>query len=80
VLLDAGPEFVQAREAPLGWVARDERAIDGAYRGADHPVGLDAGFVQGLVDADLVRAQRAAALQHQHDLAGQVGLPSVCAV
>jgi hypothetical protein len=43
------------------------------HRRADHPVGLDPSVVQRLVDADLVGAQDAAALQHQHHLAR--GLP-----
>ena len=42
--------------------------IDGADRGADQPVRLDAGIVQRLIDAALIGAERAAALQHEHDL------------
>src|SRR3712207_9393074 len=43
--------------------------VERADRGADHPVGLDAGLVQCLVEAGLIGAQRATALEHQHDLA-----------
>ena len=49
------------------------RGVDRADRRADHPVGLDARLVQRLVHADLVGAERAAALQHQHDLARKLG-------
>ena len=49
-------------------VAGDQAGVDGADRGADHPVRLDAGLVQRLVDAGLIGPERAAALQHQHDL------------
>src|SRR6267143_4319456 len=63
------PELEQARQALFGRVAGDDRAVDGADRGADDPVGLDARLVQRLVDADLVGAERAAALQHEDDLA-----------
>ena len=68
-MLDAAPRIPAG--APAGSPARCRRSggVDGADRGADDPVGLDAGFVQRLVDAGLVGAQRAAALQHQHDLA-----------
>ena len=71
LLLHALPEFAQARQPVLGLVAGDQAGIDGADRGADDPVRLDAGLVQGLVDARLIRAKRAAALQHEDDLAGQ---------
>jgi hypothetical protein len=71
VLLHAVPELAQAVEPVLRRVAGDDGAVDGAYRGADHPVRLQAGFVHGLVHAQLVGAQRAAALQDQDDLARQ---------
>ena len=69
VLLHLLPEFAQPRQPVLRRIARDQAGIDGADRGADDPVRLDAGFVQRLIDAGLVGAERAAALQHQHDLA-----------
>ncbi len=53
----------------LGRAAGDDGGVDRADRGADHPVGLDPGLVQRLIDADLIGAERAAALQHQHLLA-----------
>jgi hypothetical protein len=68
VLLDACPERAQPVEPVLPRVAGDQRRVDGADRRADHPVGLDTRFVHRLVDAGLVRAERAAALQHQHGL------------
>ena len=70
-VLDAAPEVVQPREPVAGLIAGDQRRVDRADRRADDPVGLDAGFVQRLVDAHLVGAECAAALQHEHDLAGQ---------
>ncbi len=55
-------------EAMFDRISGDQRGVDRADRGADHPVGLDARFVQRLVDADLVGAERAAALEDQDDL------------
>ena len=40
------PEFLQPVQAILRLVAGDQAGVDGADRGADDPVGLDAGFVQ----------------------------------
>ena len=68
ILLHLLPEFAQARQPVLRRIAGDQAGIDGADRGADDPVRLDAGLVQRLVDAGLIGAERAAALQHQHDL------------
>jgi hypothetical protein len=68
ILLHLLPEFAQTRQPVLRRVAGDQAGIDGADRGADNPVRLDAGLMQRLVDAGLEGAQRAAALQHQHDL------------
>ena len=68
------PEGIQPVDALPDRVARDQRGIDGANRGADHPFGFDAGIVQGLVHAHLVGAQGATALKHQHHLSGQAGL------
>ena len=75
LLLHPLPELLQARQAVLGRVAGNEARIDRTDRGADDPVRLDAGFVQGLVDPGLVRAERAAALKHEHDLTRQVERP-----
>ena len=71
MLLDPRPELVQTIDSMLRRIACDDRPIDGADRCADHPIGLDPRLVQRFVDADLVGAQRAAALQDQHDLPGQ---------
>ena len=60
-------------------VAGDEAGVDGADRGADDPVRLDAGLVQRLVDAGLVGAERAAALEHEHDLPVVLGADSLTA-
>ena len=68
---NALPECLQPRHAILRRVAGDDRAVDCADRRADDPVGLDARLVQRLIDADLVGAQRTAALQHQDHLARQ---------
>src|SRR4029079_10083152 len=46
--------------------------MDGADRGADQPVRLDARLVQRLINAGLISAGRTAALQDEHDLAGIV--------
>src|SRR5216683_2127661 len=69
-LLDALPEFAQPRHALSRCIAGDQRGVDRADRGADDPVGLDPGLVHRFVNADLVCARRAAALQHQHRLTG----------
>src|SRR5450755_1261090 len=71
VLLHPFPEFLQAREPGLRLIAGDQARIDRPDRGADDPVRLDAGFVERLIDAGLIGAERTAALQHQHDLPRQ---------
>ena len=76
-LLQAPPELAQAIESRPGPVRRDDRAVDRADRCADHPVGLEARLVHGLVDAAVVRAERAAALHHQDDLAVRHGYSAV---
>ena len=68
---------LQPRQPVLRRIAGDQAGVDGADRGADDPVRLDAGLMQRLVDAGLVGAERAAALQHQHDLARQVLAPAI---
>src|SRR5262245_32704813 len=60
-LLHPLPEFLEAREPVLRLVAGDQTRIDGADRGADDPVRLDAGLMQRLIDAGLVGAEGAAA-------------------
>jgi hypothetical protein len=65
------PKFPELIKAPVGRIARDDAGIDGADRRTNDPVRLDFGFVQGLVDAALIGAKRAATLQHQNNLARQ---------
>ena len=73
---DAVPEFAQALQPLLRPVAGDDGGIDGADGDAGHPVRLQPGFMQGLIDAGLIGAQRAAALQHQGDAAAALGPPA----
>ena len=72
-LFDARPKLTKAVEAVFRRIARDQRRVDRAYRRSDHPIGLDAGLVQGLVDADLIGTERTAALQHQDDMTRKRG-------
>src|SRR5689334_10789714 len=65
---DAIPELPQPRHPVLRLVAGNQRAVDCADRGADHPVRLDAPFRERLVHAGLIGAQGTAALQHEHHL------------
>jgi hypothetical protein len=67
------PEFTQAIKSLVGRVAGDDAGIDGPARSADDPVGLDAGFVERLVDAALVGVECAAALEGEYHLARQGG-------
>jgi hypothetical protein len=55
----------------LGFVTCDQAGIDRPDRGTDNPVRLDADFVQCLINAGLIGAERPTALEHQHDLARQ---------
>ena len=64
------PEFAQPRPALLERVAGDDRRVDRADRRPDDPVGFQTALVQSLVHAQLIGAQRAAALLHQNDLTG----------
>ena len=61
--------MAEAVETIFRRIARDQRRVDRADRRPDHPIGLDARVMQGLVDADLIGTERAPALQHQDDLA-----------
>src|SRR6516225_3927946 len=65
------PEFLQTLEAVLRRISGDQRRIDRTNGRADHPVDIDAGLLHRLVDAELIGAQRAAALQDEHDLPRQ---------
>ena len=68
--LDPRPQFAQPIEPLTDLVAGDDGAVDRADRRADDPIRLDPGFVHGLIDAALVGAERAAALEHQDHLPG----------
>ena len=72
-LFDAVPERMQALEPAFRRIAGDQRGVNRADRRADHPVGLDSGFVQGGIHADLISTQRAPALEHEHHLPRQCG-------
>ena len=61
------PEFLEPFEPALRRVAGDDGGIDGADRDADHPIRFQPGLMQSLVDAGLIGAERAAALQNQAD-------------
>jgi hypothetical protein len=52
---------VQLGAAYLGLIglACNDGAVDGAYRNAGHPIGVDAIFGQRFIDASLVGTQRA---------------------
>jgi hypothetical protein len=69
IVSDAVPEFFQFRQPVFRLVAGDQAGIDGADRCADDPVRFDSGFVQGLINAGLIGAERATALQYQNGLA-----------
>ncbi len=72
---DPLPEGLQLLQPAARRIAGDDRRVDRADRDAGHPVRLDAGFVQRLVDAGLIGAERAAALQHQRDAVASLGPP-----
>ena len=57
------PEGLQLAQTVLGWIAGDDRRIDRTDGDARHPVGLDPGLMHRLIDAGLIGAERAAALQ-----------------
>ena len=63
------PEFLQPLQTIFGLVAGNEARVDGTDGRADDPVRLDAGLMQGLIDARLIGAERAAALKDEDDLA-----------
>src|SRR5262249_1797687 len=56
----APPEILERRQAPFRLVASNQASIDGTNGGADDPVWLYASFVQSLIDAGLIGAERAA--------------------
>ena len=64
-LADRLPEFAQLLDPFFRRIARDQRRIDGPDRNAGNPVGMNIGFRERLINAALVGAERAAALQDQ---------------
>ena len=64
---DQVPKGLQLAQAVLGRIAGNDRRIDRADRNARNPVRLNAGFVHRLIDAGLIGAERAAALQHKRN-------------
>ena len=61
------PELAEAVHAGLRRIAGDDGGVDRADGDAGDPVGIDLGLGERGVDAGLVGAERAAALQHQGD-------------
>ena len=64
---DQSPEFPQFFDPAHRIVAGNDGGVDGADRDARHPIGMKPGFGQPLIDAALVGAERAAALERQCD-------------
>ena len=65
---DQLPELAQPLDPPLRRIAGDDGAVDRTDGDAGDPVRQVAPLRQGLVDAGLIGAERAAALEHQSDL------------
>jgi hypothetical protein len=59
---DLFPERAQFRHALLGRITGNDRRVDRADRYAGDPVGMKIGLGERLIDAALIRAERAAAL------------------
>jgi len=57
--LHAIPKLGNLIKSFARFVAGDDGAVDRTDRSADDPVRLDSGFVQRLINATLVRAERA---------------------
>src|SRR5215470_1247936 len=57
-------------------IAGNDRGVDRTDRDARHPVGLQPRLVHRLVDAGLIGAERATALQHQRDAIAALGTPA----
>ncbi len=64
---DGFPEIAQPLDPLVGRIARNQGSVDRADRGAAQPMHVDLGFMDGLVNAGLICAERAAALQNQRD-------------
>ncbi len=64
---DRLPELGQPLDPLVGRVAGDDGAVDGTDRDPRHPVGVQVRLRQRLIDASLVGAQGAAALEEKSD-------------
>ena len=64
---DLLPKGAQLFEPCLGWVARDQRRVDGADRNSGHPVRMQVCLGEGLIHASLKGPECAPSLQHQSD-------------
>ena len=69
VVLDARPELAEFLDALAGLASGDQRGVDRADRGADHPLRGDSGLIERFIDADLIGAERASALEDENGLA-----------
>jgi hypothetical protein len=65
---DRVPKLAQRINATLRRIAGDDRRIDGADRDSGNPIGMQIGLGQRLINASLIGAERAAALEQQRDL------------
>src|SRR6476660_3655696 len=68
VVGDSRPEFAKLVETLIGFAADNECGVDCADRRADDPLRRNSCFVQRLIDADLVSAEGATALEHKYSL------------
>ena len=66
------PEFGHLAQAVFWFVGGQYRRIQRPNGNPGHPVGLETQLMQRLIRANMVSAQCAAALQHQHILDGRV--------
>src|SRR3954452_6760945 len=62
---DLLPKGAQLGHPLVRGIPGDEGGVDGADRNAGDPIGMEIRFGERLVDAGLIRAERAAALQQQ---------------
>src|SRR5262249_10375633 len=67
------PEFLKPLESILAGIAGNQAGIYRANRCSDDPIWLNAAFMQRVIDAGLVGAECASALQNQDGLAILLG-------
>ena len=67
-MFDAAPKFLQFREPMLRRIAGNQRRVDRPDRSANNPIWFNSCLVHRLINAGLICAKCAAALQHKHDL------------